>query len=122
MALKHLNLSVADVAETKAFFETYFGFQCLDVKGDNIIAILKDENDFILSISNFHKDQTVQYPADFHIGFVQETPEKVMAIYQNLKANGIDVGKEPHTYGGRGTMSFYVTAPGSFLIEVLCVI
>lgn len=122
MTLKHLNLSVPDVAETKVFFETYFGFHCLDVKGDNIIAILKDEDDFILTISNFHKDQTAHYPADFHIGFVQETPEKVMAVYEQLKADGINVGKEPHNYGGRGTMSFYVTAPGNFLIEVLCVI
>jgi len=120
--LKHLNLAVPNVAETSAFFETYFGFRCLEVKGDNIIAILKDNDDFILTISNFQKAQTVSYPADFHIGFVQETPEKVMGMYQTLKENGIDVGKEPHNYGGRGTMSFYVTAPGNFLIEVLCMV
>ena len=41
MALKHLNLAVPDVATTQAFFETYFGFRCLELKGDNIIAILK---------------------------------------------------------------------------------
>ena len=122
MALKHLNLAVPDVAQTKAFFETYFGFRCDEVKGDNVIAILEDNNGFILSISNFTKTETPQYPKDFHVGFVQETPEQVMAIYQTMKSNGIDVGKEPHTYSGRGTMSFYVTAPGGFLIEVLCVV
>jgi len=122
MALKHLNLAVPDVAQTKAFFETYFGFTCHEVKGDNIIAILEDKDGFILSISNFNKQETPTYPADFHVGFVLETPEKVMEIYQTLKADGIDVGPEPRRYSGRGTMSFYVTAPGNFLVEVLCLI
>ena len=122
MTLKHLNLAVPDVAQTKAFFETYFGFHTLEVKGDNIIAILRDKDGFILTISNFTKTVIPQYPADFHVGFVQETPEHVMAIYQTMKEDGIDVGKEPHNYGGRGTMSFYVTVPGNFLVEVLCMI
>ena len=122
MALKHVNLAVPDVAQTKAFFETYFGFTCEEVKGDNIIAILEDKDGFILSISNFKKDVIPQYPTDFHVGFVQETPEQVRAIYETMKADGINVGKEPHNYGGRGTFSFYVEAPGKVLVEVLCAI
>lgn len=122
MALKHLNIAVPDVAQTSAFFETYFGFTCHEVKGDNIIAILDDKDGFILSISNFRKEETPTYPPDFHVGFVQDSPEKVMEVYQTLKAGGIEVGPEPKRYGGRGTMSFYVTAPGNFLIEVLCII
>ena len=122
MALKHLNLAVPDVAQTSAFFQTYFGFHSEEVKGDNVIAILEDNDGFILSISNFTKTETPRYPTDFHVGFVQESPEQVMAIYEIMKADGIDVGKEPRNYAGRGTMSFYVTAPGNFLIEVLCMI
>ena len=120
MALKHVNMAVPDVAQTRAFFETYFGFRCLDVKGDNVIAILVDNDGFTLTISNFTKTETPTYPTDFHVGFVQETPEQVMAMYQTMKADGIDIGKEPRNYGGRGTMSFYVTVPGNFLVEVLC--
>lgn len=122
MALKHVNLAVPDVAQTVSFFEKYFGFHTDEVKGDNVIAILEDNDGFILSISNFKKDVIPQYPADFHVGFVQKSPEQVMEIYQTMKADGIDVGKEPHNYSGRGTYSFYVAAPGNFLIEVLCVI
>ncbi|WP_080058547.1 VOC family protein [Spirosoma aerolatum] len=121
MSFKHLNLAVPDVVQTKIFFETYFGFQCQELKGDNIIAILEDQDGFILSISNFSKNEIPQYPTDFHVGFVQETPEQVMAIYQAMKADGITVGKEPRNYGGRGTMSFYVEAPGKLLVEVLCI-
>ena len=29
MGLNHLDLAVPDVAATRAFFETYFGFRCL---------------------------------------------------------------------------------------------
>ena len=122
MTLKHLNLAVSDVAQTKAFFETYFGFRTLEVKGDNIIAILQDKDNFSLTISNFKKGEIPQYPADFHVGFVQDTPEKVIEVYQIMKADGIDVGPEPKRYAGRGTMSFYVTVPGGFQVEVLCVI
>ncbi|QDK78260.1 VOC family protein [Spirosoma sp. KCTC 42546] len=121
MSLKHVNIAVSDVVQTKAFFETYFGFRCLELKGD-FIAILHDDDGFILTISNFKKGEIPQYPADFHVGFVQETPEKVMEIYQRMKADGIDVGKEPRNYAGRGTMSFYVPVPGNFLIEVLCIV
>ena len=122
MSLKHLNIAVPDVAQTVAFLETYFDFHCLEIKGDNVITILADNDDFILSVSNFTKNEVPRYPADFHIGFVQKSPEQVMDIYERLKADGIDVGKEPRTYGGRGTMSFYVPAPGGFLIEVLCTV
>ncbi|GAB4026954.1 VOC family protein [Spirosoma koreense] len=122
MALKHLNLAVPDVAQTRTFFETYFGFTCLETKGDNIISILKDNDDFILSISNFNKAESPTYPADFHVGFVQDSPEQVKAIYETLKVAGVEVGKEPHNYGGRGTMSFYVAAPGGVMVEVLCMI
>lgn len=122
MALKHLNLAVPNVAQTSIFFETYFGFRSLEVKGDNVIAILEDSDGFTLSISNFTKTETPSYPTDFHVGFVQESPKQVMAIYETMKADGIDVGKEPRNYAGRGTMSFYVTAPGNFLVEVLCII
>ncbi|GAB3691120.1 hypothetical protein GCM10027592_08920 [Spirosoma flavus] len=122
MALKHLNIAVPDVAQTKTFFETYFGFQTQEVKGDNIIAILEDKDGFILSISNFTKAEIPQYPTDFHVGFVQESPEQVLVVYERMKEDGLDVGKEPKTYGGRGTMSFYVAAPGNVLVEVLCII
>ncbi|GAB4028568.1 VOC family protein [Spirosoma gilvum] len=122
MSLKHLNLAVPDVVQTKAFFETYFGFQCQELKGDNVIAILEDPNGFILSISNFSKTETPHYPTDFHVGFVQDTPEQVMALYQQMKVDGIEVGKEPRNYNGRGTMSFYVEAPGKVLVEVLCIV
>ena len=122
MSLKHLNIAVPDVVQTKAFFETYFGFRCHELKGDNVIAILEDHDGFILTISNFTKTEIPHYPADFHVGFVQQNPEQVMGMYQTMKSDGIDVGKEPRNYGGRGTMSFYVTAPGGFLVEVLCIV
>ncbi|QIP14358.1 VOC family protein [Spirosoma aureum] len=122
MTLSHLNIAVPDVAQTRAFFETYFGFECTDVKGKDALAILMGKNGFILALSNFTKNQIPQYPSDFHVGMVVDTPEQVMETYTRMKADGVSLEHEPKTWGGRGTTSFYVLAPGNFLVEVLSVI
>jgi len=122
MILKHLNIAVPDVAQTRAFFETYFGFTCAEVKGNDTLAILLGKDDFILALSNFSKDKTPEYPTDFHVGMVVDTPDDVMETYQRMKDDGIALGREPKRYDSRGTMSFYVNAPGNFLVEVLSLI
>lgn len=48
MKLNHINLVVKDVALASRFFETWFGFRCKEIKGENIVAVLKGEDDFTL--------------------------------------------------------------------------
>ncbi|WP_338868625.1 VOC family protein [Spirosoma sp. SC4-14] len=122
MILNHLNLAVPDVAQTRAFFETYFGFTCAEVKGNDTLVILIGKDGFILALSNFSKDEIPEYPTDFHVGMVVDSPEEVMQTYQRMKDDGIVLGREPKRYGSRGTMSFYVNVPGNFLVEVLSLI
>jgi catechol 2,3-dioxygenase-like lactoylglutathione lyase family enzyme len=115
MELNHLNLTVLDVSQTRAFFERYFGFQCIAEPQRDALVVLVDESGFILTLNNFDKTGEVVYPAAFHIGFRQDSREKVDAIHQRLKADGFDM-KPPHEFHGAWTT--YFRAPGGFLVEV----
>jgi lactoylglutathione lyase len=115
MRLNHLNLTVPEVAQTRAFFETYFGFRCILERARNALAVLSDESGFILTLNNFEKATEVEYPGAFHIGFMQESPARVDEIYERVKSGGFNV-EPPKEFHGAWT--FYFRAPGNFLVEV----
>src|SRR5262245_25781357 len=117
MKLNHLNLTVRDVAETHAFLEKYFRLQNLG--GNNNIAFLSDDNGMVLSLTSMKvgRESEVKYPATFHIGFIQETEERVNEINRRLKDDGFEV---PPPSRQHGSWTFYFVAPGGFTIEVLC--
>ena len=120
MALNHLNLTVPDVLETRAFFEKYFDFRSIverpNERTSDALAVLCDKSGFVLSLNNFDKADQVAYPGAFHIGFMQDSRQEVDAIYHRLKADGYEL-KAPHEFHGAWT--FYFRAPGGFLVEVL---
>ena len=116
MALNHLNLTVPNFPQTRAFFETYFGFRCLaGAPQSDTFVVLVDESGFVLSLNNFTEAEEVVYPGAFHVGLRQDSREQVDAIYQRLKADGFDM-KPPHEFHRGWTC--YFRAPGGFLVEV----
>ena len=116
MALNHLNLTVPSVPQTRAFFETYFGFRHLaGAPQSDTFVVLVDESGFVLSLNNFTEAEEVAYPGVIHVGFRQDGREQVDAIYQRLKADGFDM-KPPHEFHGGWTV--YFRAPGGFLVEI----
>jgi lactoylglutathione lyase len=117
MKPNHLNLPVPDVLEARQFFEKYFGFRDLEeVKGNNTIAVMADDSGFVLTLSNFEKATEVHYPAGFHLGFIQDSPQRVNEINTMLKDSGFDV-EPPRNF--HGSWTFYFRAPGGFTIEIL---
>lgn len=104
MKLNHLNLVVQNVAKAVTFFETYFNFKCTAVKGDHVIAILTGADGFTLVIMP-PADGTADYPKAFHIGFMQDTPEAVNALYEKLKSGGVQLEQEPRKI--RDSFGFY---------------
>ena len=82
MSLNHINLTVPDVPRSREFFETYFGFRCVVERGRDALAVLTDPSGFVLTLSNFDKVDTVEYPGAFHIGFMQDSRERVDEIYR----------------------------------------
>ncbi|MDB5033855.1 MAG: hypothetical protein JWQ98_1096 [Chlorobi bacterium] len=114
MKLNHLNLCVPDIAKTRAFFETFFQFRCTDVKGP--LVVLEGEDGFLLVLSNLSKATAVEYPAEFHFGFILDNPAGVHAAYERLASGGVDI---PHGVREmRGSLAFYCRIPGNILLEV----
>ncbi len=106
-------LPEVDVAATRAFFETYFGFTPVSTAGNGKLAVLLGDGGFVLTL--MHGDQP-SYPTMFHIGFAQDSDDQVNAIYDRLHADGVaDIPpKRMH-----GAWTFYFRAPGGIQVEVL---
>ena len=116
MKLNRLNLTVTDVLETQRFLEKYFGLKSGGVNKN--IAFLADEAGMVLTLTSMRvggEDQ-VRYPATFHIGFAQESEDRVNEINKRLLDDGFDV---PPPSKQHGSWTFYFLAPGGFTIEVL---
>jgi lactoylglutathione lyase len=115
MGLNHVNLTVPEVSRTREFFETYFGFRCVFERGRGALAVLVDETGFVLTLNNLDGVSKVEYPGAFHIGFMQGSAQAVDEMYERLKAGGFDP-EPPKEFHGAWT--FYLRAPGGFLVEV----
>ena len=121
MKLNHLNLCVDDLLAARAFFETFFDFQCLEEKGKALV-VMSDNDGFILVLSDpkaFKGGKDATYPEAFHIGFLVEAPNKVDQVYNRLIEGGIEIDKEPYKMRG-SSYGFYFTVFNGLLIEVSC--
>src|SRR5258708_28660044 len=109
MKLNHLNLTVTDVPEARQFLEKYFGMR--STGGNNNIALLSDDNGMVLTLTSMKvgRESEVKYPATFHIGFIQESEERVNEINKRLNDDGFNV---PPPSRQHGSWTFYFVAPG----------
>ena len=115
--LNHLNLTVDDVVEASSFLETYFDLTPLEgAPRTSRIRILRDDAGCAVALMHFPNDPPVAYPETFHIGFIQPDPGAVNAIHARLVADGFQV-EPPRRF--HGSWTFYISAPGGVLIEVL---
>jgi hypothetical protein len=114
MKLNHINLVVSDVAAAIHLFETYFNFYCIEIKGGNSIAILEGSDGFILVVMN-NKGADHIYPTPFHIGFMHDSTDEVIAVYEQLKNGGIAIGLAPQNI--RDSFGFYFNFD-NIMIEV----
>ena len=62
------------------------------------------------------RQPNVKYPSSFHIGFIQDSRQRVDEINQQLRDDGVKVEAPSHQHG---SWTFYFTAPGGFTIEVM---
>jgi lactoylglutathione lyase len=125
MTLNHLNLTVINPEETSAFLAKYFGLQRRG--GNQGMQLLYDDQGMVLTLfkarasdrapaaEGGESSAQVRYPSTFHIGFLQESEERVNQINQQLRDDGVAVDAPAPQHGSWG---FYVTAPGGFMVEV----
>jgi len=118
MKLNHINLTVPDVKVTADFFEKIFSFNCLEIKGDNALAVLKGEDGFVLVITShaFNRSNNHSYPDAFHVGFLVNSKQEVDLKYDQLISSGYTTGHAPRNM--HGAYGFYFNAPGNILVEV----
>lgn len=107
MTINHLNLPVSNVAEATTFFESHFDFKCIQTKGDNMLAVLKNTADFtlVLMSSRMNQNGNSAYPDAFHLGFMLDGTDKVTETYLKLKKGGIQLDREPQKI--RDSFGFY---------------
>ncbi len=74
---------------------------------------VQDDKELILSL---FKDEKITEPQTTHIGFMQDSEAKVDEIYQRLRADGFEMEPPKRSHG----YTFYVIAPGGFMVEVIC--
>ena len=114
MILNHLNLAVSDVQGARDFLIKYFGLDPKGNKGNDRIAFLRDDNGMVLTLTRWRGGPTD--PGAFHIGFIQDSPERVDEIHRRLKEDGFEVDAPARLHG---SWTFYFLAPGGFVVEVL---
>jgi catechol-2,3-dioxygenase len=112
MKVNHLHLMVPDVPAASAFFEKYFELRKAD--GNAGLTVLLDDDGFVLTLMKMGSRTSTTYPENFHVGFFLDSEAKVDAVHQRLAADGVETGSPTHTHA----YSFYVKAPGGFLVEV----
>lgn len=112
MRLNHLHLMVPSVPDAAGFFEKYFELR--KVSGNAGLSVLLDDSGFVLTLMKLGSRSTGTYPVNFHVGFFLESEAEVDAVHGRMIADGLEVAapKREHAY------SFYVGAPGGFLVEV----
>src|SRR5690348_13183269 len=115
MKLNHVNLTVRDVPESAEFLQKYFGLRPMPDYGSKNFVLLLDDDGMVLTLITSSRSQEVSYPETFHIGFIQDSEERVNAINQRLKEDGYPVEPPQRSHA----WTFYVKAPGGFLVEVL---
>lgn len=119
MKLNHINLTTTDVSGLADFFRRFFGFELLAMRGQNAFAILRGSDGFALNLMQPGKTDSAEYPPNFHIGFVENSPRDVLAKHAELNAAGIEAdGVQTLTRGGSTTTVFYCRAPDGLLVEV----
>lgn len=104
MTINHLNLIVSNVNDAVKFFEDYFGFYCELVKGEDVVAVLKNEEDFTLVIMS-NKNGDITYPKGFHIGFMINSIEEVDILHKKLVDGKIEITQPPRKI--RNSYAFY---------------
>ena len=112
MKVNHLHLMVPDVPAASTFFEKYFELR--RASGNAGLTVLLDDSGFVLTLMKMGSKTCTTYPQNFHVGFFLDSEGKVDAMNQRMRGDGLEVASpvREHAY------SFYVSAPGGFLVEV----
>jgi catechol 2,3-dioxygenase-like lactoylglutathione lyase family enzyme len=119
MKLNHLNLCTDNVAGLADFLVHFFRFELVAMRGRQAFAILRGDDGFALNLMLPVKGGAADYPNGFHVGFLVDGADQVLAKHEELMAAGMAPGDvQQLTRGGAAAIIFYCNAPGGILVEV----
>ena len=114
MRMNHLNLSVADVDRSRAFYERWFGFDAGPSEWLGDALFIRDETGFDLALTPVGHVPRLGEDA-FHIGFACSDRNDVQGLLDALRADGVPivaVDDEPDF------QAFKCRDPDGYLLEV----
>lgn len=114
MHLNHIDLPVPDLAATRSFFETHFGFRCLH--GDDAFCLLLGDGGFALALSALPPGEALRYPSGFHIGFNLADEADLHAIHERLQTARVPIMRPLGRLGN--ALTFQCEAPGPVQVEL----
>lgn len=116
MKLNHVNLNVPNAQESRHFLEKYYGLRSMEGTTDDATFIgMLDGEGFVLVLLENEGGKESIYPESFHIGFLDQSEEKIHEIYQRLKEDGYEVEEPFIRHGG---LNLYFRSPGGFTIQI----
>jgi len=115
IGLRHVALNVTNVEACEAF---YVGLMGMKVEWrpdpDNVYLTSGHDN---LAIHRSSESASGQQALD-HIGFILKDIEDVDQWYEYLKANKVEIRKEPRTHRD-GARSFYCLDPAGVVVQMI---
>jgi catechol 2,3-dioxygenase-like lactoylglutathione lyase family enzyme len=110
MQLKHANLVTPNVSGSAEFFRRFFAFEIVDKRGEDALAVMRDKDNFVLTLMKLRKSDPDRYPQTFHVGFYVESAELVNAKHAELLAAGLSPG-DVQTAQREGAVSTFYCSP-----------
>jgi catechol 2,3-dioxygenase-like lactoylglutathione lyase family enzyme len=85
----HLALAVSDQARSRAFYETYLGFEAEPEPRADGVLILHDAAGFSLALGE--TDEAIRLPGFLHFGKGLASPEEVRSFRDRIVTDGREV-------------------------------
>lgn len=112
MDLNHLHLAAADIATTRAFYETWFGFAEHTWHGG--ILFLRNGEGFDLALAGYGDVEPL--PRWFHVGFRLADGATVTGLYERMQQSGAELRSDLEEYDDYVT--YRCADPDGVTIEV----
>ena len=112
MDLNHLHLHVRDVARSRRFYETWFGFG-LHARHDDLV-FLRNSEGFDLAL--MPDPEPTKLPDWFHFGFRLESADAVRQLYERMKA--AEIAFRRPLLDEADLVSFRCEDPDGYAVEV----
>ena len=111
--MRHLALAVSDQAQSRRFYETYFGFVAEPAPREDGVLLLHDVGGFSLALGEV--EPPIVLPPFLHFGTGLPTAEEVRRFRDRIVSDGLELVEwwdEP------GYVSVKLRDPDGYVVEV----